>query len=152
MGNDSFGLEELRTAVENAGWTAPAVSKWSVGMHIHHCCLAMSGVFKALAASNTPAPDRRSSLTAAIVFRSGKIPRGQAKSPQATIPKPDITRPELLEIVEECRRAFAETEQLDPGAWFEHFYFGVLDKEKALAFVRMHNKHHLSIISDVKKA
>lgn len=151
MSNETYGLEELRTWVEHAGLTVSAVSKWSVGMHLHHCCLAMAGVCKALASADAPPPEKKSSMAASIIFSSGRIPRGSAKASDTVIPRPDFSRSELLELLDACERGLREANGLDSSAWFEHSFFGVLTRDKALKFVRMHNDHHLKIIADVKK-
>ena len=55
---DGFGLVDMRSYVDDAARIAPDVSRWSIGTHVHHCCLAMSGICKALI-NSTPPPPRR---------------------------------------------------------------------------------------------
>jgi hypothetical protein len=144
-----YGLKELRAAVANIGVSAPRFSQWSVGMHVHHCCLSMIGVCTALGASTPPPPRSRPSLASGIVLLTGRIPRGRAKSPQGVLPKAEVTESELLAHLDESERMVAEARRLPPDAWFRHFFLGVLDRDKAMRFVSIHNRHHLRIIADI---
>jgi hypothetical protein len=145
----SYGLEELRAAVAHADSSAARVSKWSVGMHIHHCCLGMMGICRVLSASQPPPPGSRFSLAAAFVFLTGRIPRGRGKAAEVVLPKQDVSQEELSALLDESERMLAAARELDRGAWFEHFAFGVLARDRALRFVEIHNRHHLRIISDI---
>lgn len=143
------GLQELRAAVKDIDASAPRVSKWSVGMHVHHCCLSMIRVCTALGTSTPPPPRSRPSLASGIVLLTGRIPRGRAKSPDVAVPKSDVTQHELLALLDESARMVAEARRLPPDVWFRHFFFGVLDRDKAMRFLSIHNRHHLRIIADI---
>ncbi len=152
MKTADFGLEAFRNCTRKADLCVPAVSKWSVGMHVHHCCLAMIGVCEILSTSTPPPPHSRFSLISALVFSSGRIPRGRGRSPDTVVPKQDVTPAELLALLEESERQLNDVRQLDAGTWFKHFKFGVLDRDKTAKFIRIHNRHHLRIISDIMAA
>jgi hypothetical protein len=68
------------------------------------------------------------------------------------IPASTFSRDDLLQLVAEAEQALAEASRLDSQCWFRHFFFGVLDRDRALQFIRMHNRHHLSIIDDILAA
>jgi hypothetical protein len=68
------------------------------------------------------------------------------------VPKQDASPAELLALLEEAARKLNDVRQLDAGAWFKHFAFGVLDRDKAIKFILIHNRHHLRIISDIMAA
>ncbi len=144
-----YGLEDLRTSVASASLRAPAVSEWSIGMHVHHCGLAMMRVCQSLVASTPPTPRSRFSFLTAIVFLSGRIQRGRGRSPDVVLPRQDVSPAELLTLLDRAERILTEANDLDPKAWFRHFAFGVLDRDKALRFIHIHNRHHLRIISDI---
>jgi len=146
---NDYGLSELRSFVRYAGLSAPAVSDWSVGMHVHHCCLAMIEICRAISDSTPPPPRVRWSLVTLAVFLSGRIPRGRGRSPEIALPKQDVTEVELSSLLDQCQRSVAETMKLASGSWFRHFAFGVLNRDKALKLVRIHNRHHLRIIADI---
>ncbi len=150
MKTADFGLEAFRSCTRKADLCVPAVSKWSVGMHVHHCCLAMIGVCESLTTSTPPPPPRAPfSLISAFIFLSGRIPRGRGRSPDVVVPKQDVTQAELFALLEESERKLNGVGQLDAGTWFNHFKFGVLDRDKTAKFMRIHNQHHLRIISDI---
>ena len=67
-------------------------------------------------------------------------------------PKRDISLEELLAVLDEAGRKLNDARQLDAGTWFKHFAFGVFDRDKTIKFIRIHNRHHLRIISDIMAA
>ncbi len=147
-----YGVENLRTSVASAALRAPAVSEWSIGMHVHHCCLAMIGICQSLIASTPPTPRSRFSFRTALVFSSGRIPRGRGRSPDAVLPRQHISPAELSTLLDEAERILTEAHDLDPKTWFRHFVFGVLDRDKTMRLILIHNRHHLRIISDIVAA
>jgi hypothetical protein len=146
---DDLGLEHFRTAAGRAALRVEGVSGWSIGMHIDHCCLAMIGTGQALETATLPPPRAGFSLPKLFVFRSGRIPRGRAQSPDYVRPRPDVGPEELLAELDKSERAVLEARQLDPQVWFRHFAFGVLRRDDALRFIGIHNRHHLKIIEDI---
>ena len=87
-----------------------------------------------------------------VVFTTGRIIRGRARSPERVLPRTDISPAELNSLVEEAERQVAAAGNLEPGRWFKHFMFGVLKRDDALKFLRIHNRHHLRIVSDIVSA
>ena len=150
--NGDCGLEDLRSSVASAALRAPAVSEWSIGMHVHHCCLAMIALCQSLIASTPPPPRSRFSLVTALVFSSGRIPRGRGRSPDEVLPRQDVSAAELGTLLDQSERILTEVHDLDPKAWFRHFVFGVLDRDKTVRLILIHNRHHSRIISDILKA
>ncbi len=150
--NGDCGLEDLRSSVASAALRAPAVSEWSIGLHVHHCCLAMIAVCQSLIGSTPPPPRSRFSLVTALVFSSGRIPRGRGRSPDEVLPRQDVSAAELGTLLDQSERILTEVHDLDPKAWFRHFVFGVLDRDKTVRFMLIHNRHHSRIISDILKA
>lgn len=150
--NGDYGLEELRISAASAALRVPEVSEWSVGMHIHHCCLATVGACRSLIASTPPTPRSGFSLVRAVVFSSGRIPRGRGRSPDVVLPRQDVAPDELCTLLDQSEQILAEARDLDPRAWFRHSAFGVLDRDKTLRFILIHNRHHLRIISDIVAA
>ncbi len=152
MQKGEIGLEELRDAVSSAQREAPDVSGWSVGRHIHHCGLAMIEICRALADSTPPPPPYRPFRLAALVFRTGRIPRGHGQAPDITVPETDISTDDLASILDQAELLVAEAGTLDPKSWFKHFAFGILKRDRAFRLFRIHNRHHLRIIRDIRAA
>ncbi|HXS10494.1 MAG TPA: DinB family protein [Candidatus Krumholzibacteria bacterium] len=144
-------VEELRSAVVNADATVPTVSSWSVGEHIHHCCLSMIGVSKSLRKSTPPAPRAKPTIPRAAVFYFGFIPRGRAQSPSFVVPNPSLPHPELLAMLDQSAELLAMAGGLDRETWFTHPFLGAMDRDQALKFVLVHNRHHLKIVADILK-
>ena len=86
------------------------------------------------------------------IFTSGRIPRGRGKSPEAAVPSDGITEAELLTMLEESERLLDASRTLSPDHWYRHFAFGVLDRDRTLKFLRIHNRHHLRIVRDILRA
>lgn len=148
----NFGLTELRGYVPQAETRVADVSGWSVGMHIHHLNLAMIGVCRSLAASDPPVPPSPFNPLRAMVLTSGWIPRGRGKSPEAAVPTDGIAEPELEAMLDESERLLEASRALPSDHWYRHFAFGVLDRDRTLKFIRIHNRHHLRIVRDILRA
>jgi hypothetical protein len=145
-------LARLREAVADAGLQRPDVSKWSVGMHVHHCALGMVAICRAVLDSSPPPPPSRFSAARAFVLASGRIPRGRADAPEAALPNPDIRPEELHGLLNQADGLIVRVGEAEPGQWWTHFAFGVLKRDEALRFIGIHNRHHLRIIADIRTA
>ena len=148
----SRGLHELRRAVPEHAVVVPAVSKWSVGMHVHHVTLAMREVCRSLVASEPPPPRSRFSPLAWAVLTLGRIPRGRAQSPEPALPDDGVGPDELSALLDDCEIWLERAERAAPDQWFRHFAFGVLDRDRTLRFLEVHNRHHLRIVQDILDA
>ncbi len=151
-GSVDVGMGALRSAAARAAVRAPGVSGWSAGMHVHHCCLSTIEVCRALCASQPPAPAGNFSPLRELVFLTGRIPRGRARAPDRVTPKPDIGTQELLPLLDESDRQLELARQAPRDAWFRHFAFGRMTRDRTLKFLRIHNRHHARIIEDILAA
>jgi hypothetical protein len=147
-----MGLESLRQTAELADLRAPAVSEWTTGMHVHHCCLTMTGVCRLLLESRSPLPSRGISILREAIFLTGRIPRGRAKSPVQVLPEEGLGTAQLLSLLDESERQIELARGALAGAWFRHFALGVMDRDRTLRFLRIHNRHHARIIADILDA
>jgi hypothetical protein len=127
----------------------PAVSKWPVGMHIHHACLVTKNISQALLQSDKSPPAGEYSLKKVLVFTFGYLPRGKGQSPQAALPRDKIALEELRQILREAEELHLKANKANAKSWFKHQYFGVLKKSQALRFIDIHNNHHTKIIEDI---
>lgn len=151
-GTGDAGMAALRQAADRAAACAPGVSAWSVGMHVHHCCLSTIEVCRALCASLPPAPTSSFSPVRELVFLTGRIPRGRAAAPDRVRPTPDIGTADLLPLLDESDRQLERARRAPPDAWFRHFAFGSMTRDRTLKFLRIHNGHHARIIADILAA
>lgn len=146
------GLDVLKKFIPRADVLVPDVSKWSVGMHVQHCCLATIAVCDSLVASEPPVPRSSFSLVTSAIFLTGRIPRGRGKSPEQAIPRDEIWTNELEGLLLDAERRLAAARQASRDQWFRHFAFGVLDRDRTLKFIGIHNRHHARIVQDILRA
>ena len=146
------GLDELKKFIPRADVLVPDVSKWSVGMHVQHCCLATIAVCDSLVASEPPVPRSSFSLVTSAIFLTGRIPRGRGKSPEQAIPREDIWTNELEGLLLDAERRLEAAREASRDQWFRHFAFGVLDRDRTLKFIGIHNRHHARIVQDILRA
>lgn len=142
-------IEKLRASIRDAAAAQSDFSAWSVGTHIEHCALAMSGVCQSLKESGRPAPASGWSLLRCIVLTTGIIPRGRGKAPAQTVPGEHASAEKLSEMLDQAEAQLRETLKLDKNCWFKHHVFGVLKRDAAIRFLAIHNRHHLKIIGDI---
>ena len=145
-------LETLRAAVADAGLHAPDVSKWTVGMQVHHCALAMVSISTALLASSPPPPPSGLSIPRAVVLSTGRIPRGRGKSPPTAVPSAHIQQGDLLELLQQSDVLIRQVAEAESDQWWSHVFFGPMNRDQTIRFVGIHNRHHLRIISDIQRA
>ncbi|MCL7960950.1 MAG: hypothetical protein M8861_12230 [marine benthic group bacterium] len=146
------GLDVLKGFIPKADAKVPDVSQWSVGMHVQHCCLATIAVCDSLVASAPPVPRSSFSLVTSAIFLTGRIPRGRGKSPEQAIPRDDIWTNELEGLLLDAERRLAAAREASPHQWFRHFAFGVLNRDRTLKFLGIHNRHHARIVQDILRA
>ncbi len=146
------GISRMMEHLADFDVSASRISKWSVGMHLHHCCRSTIGICKALAASEEPVPPRGFNPKREVLLRTGWIPRGRAKAPDIAMPSDAITREEVEELLAKAREHLSAATELPPTRWFRHFILGVLDRDDSLRFIDVHNRHHLKIVARILTA
>ena len=87
-----------------------------------------------------------------MILATGRIPRGRAKAPEIAMPQEGIAGDELGGWFDNAVTWVERAAELPADRWFRHFALGVLDRDRALRFVEIHNRHHLQIISDIERA
>ena len=142
-------IDELRRLIPRRSAASPAVSGWSVGMHVHHCGLAMCGIATALIECEEPPPTRRPGPRATLILKTGRIPRGAAQAPEVAMPTADVDARVLEQTLRRSELLLDRLPPVDERSWFRHFALGVLAKRDALRFVGVHNAHHLRIVADI---
>jgi hypothetical protein len=142
-------IDELRGLIAQRDAASADVSGWSVGMHVHHCGLAMSAIAGTLIECDEPAPVRELGPRASMVLRSGTIPRGAAQAPDVAIPTRDVGSRILEETLSKSEARMERLPPVDDRCWYRHFALGVLTKRDAVRFMSVHNAHHLEIVADI---
>ncbi|MEQ9103342.1 MAG: hypothetical protein RIE53_01455 [Rhodothermales bacterium] len=152
-------LNTLRHHVGDAEALNADVSAWSVGMHVEHCALAMAGMATKLAdsvdpdrePSVLPAPPVKWSVPRVFVSVTGTIPRGKGKAPTGVVPEPSPPRERILNALDVAEACVEAAVALPEEAWYDHHVFGSFQRNRALWFMGVHNRHHLKIIRDILK-
>ena len=146
--NISKTLGELREASVNPDASKQSISRWSVGMHVHHCCLVIVEICNHLKNSVPPPPHSRS-LFKFFLFLTGFIPRRRGVAPENTLPGESLSHQELHKVLDKSERAIEEIKNIDRQKWFNHPVFGVITRDEGIKFIEIHNRHHLKIIRDI---
>lgn len=144
-------VDDFRKLASHSDLSSKEVSSWSIGTHLHHCCLVMIGVCKLLKKITRPAPPVKWSLIKSLVFFTKFIPRGRARAPEVTIPRAEISQSELEDLLDHATNILREALEVDQQSWFNHPIFGVLKRDQSIEFLRIHNLHHLKIIRAILK-
>lgn len=146
--NISKTLGELREASVNPDASKQSISRWSVGMHIHHCCLVILEICNHLK-NSVPPPPKKWSFLKSFLFLTGFIPRRRGVAPEKTLPLESLLPQELYKLLDEAERAIEEIKNIDRQKWFKHPVFGVITGDEGIKFIEIHNRHHLKIIRDI---
>jgi len=142
-------IDEFRGFVPQRDVASADVSAWSVGMHVHHCGLAMRAIAGSLIECDEPLPSRRLGPRAALILRMGRLPRGVAKAPDIAMPSKDVDARVLQETLDTSEALLDQLPPVGERSWFRHFALGVLVKRDAVRFMSIHSAHHLKIVTDI---
>lgn len=131
------------------------VSHWSVGQQLDHILKVLEVSQRLLDENPEPLP-RGINLLGRCVMATGWFPRGVAKSPKFVVPADEIP-PDLAERASRLRKAYCET-PLPPAVFattqpvYPHPVFGGLSPAQGLRFLGIHTRHHLQIVTDIRRA
>jgi hypothetical protein len=144
-------IEELEKNIPKQEQLNQAVSNSSVGWHIEHSLLAINLIIESLKKSNPTDYKWKFNFTRMLVYTMNKIPRGRGKAPVAVKPKDDFNTDTLKNHVDKVINKLDELNHLKPNQYFEHPYFGKLNVKPTIQFLKIHTRHHISIINDIIK-
>ena len=145
-------IDELELFIKDQEKLNPAISAGSAGWHIEHCLLTIDIVMEALRISVPAQYQPKFNLWKNIVMISKIIPRGRAKAPRSVRPTRSHSTESLLQHVVNCRKQLNVFETLNRNHHFPHPYFGQMNSNQAMKFLRIHTVHHLKIIKEILRA
>jgi hypothetical protein len=138
----------------------PKVSGWAPVSHVHHVALVNRNVALALTMIESERgvePPGESGRMVKVVLEREKIPRGQVKAPEMVAPpdQPDrkAASAALSQAGKRLEALAAKLESLaEKTGRVPHPILGPMSAEEWLRFARVHSRHHLDIISDIRRA
>jgi hypothetical protein len=145
----SAQLAEMAQLLPQYQKANPAISKESIGWHIYHNLKVINGVYQATKASKPENYKWRFNFARLMVFLMGRIPRGKGKAPKQVVPPADIQLADIEQQLAQARQGAADFPKLDPKAYFDHPFFGMLTLKKTLRFLEIHTDHHIKIMRDI---
>ena len=144
-------LKELESHIPEFNKLRTNVSSRSVGWHVLHSLKVIHSILSALKKSKPERYAREFNFLRIIFFAFNRFPRGKAKAPKRVKPDPEQINPSVIEeLLNEVRATMHQIETLHPNAYFRHPYFGKLNIEHTSRFLKMHSRHHLKIIEDIR--
>ena len=145
-------IDELESYISQKNLSNEAVSMTTISWQIAHVLKVINAVTTSMAKSNPKEYKWQFNFTRMFILTAKKIPRGKGKAPKAVSPVDEDLREEaLLDFIQKSRKSIETAVHLKPKAYFEHPFFGLLSRDKAILFLEIHTEHHLKIIRDIVK-
>lgn len=142
-------LGEMESYIEHMTKLNLKVSKASVGWHLAHNLKVIHSILGSLDESNPEQYRKKFSWMKELVYLTGRIPRGKARSPKKVRPEENISEKELQDQIDIARARIGIIPKLPKNAFFEHPYFGHIRRDETEKFLVIHTEHHLKIIRDI---
>ena len=144
-------LVSIESYLEHGDHMNTEVSQASVAWHLDHILLVINGIYERMHSSNVMDYERTFSFSRSLVFTTNQIPRGRAESPKSVWPKENISLDSIRNHIKLAQETISKFSSLEENAFFEHPYFGKLNRKQAKKFLKIHTNHHLKIIKDILK-
>lgn len=129
--------------------TNPSISNVSVGWQIEHSLKTIYQIVKVLKQSNPELYQWKFNKNRLLVSTLNFIPRGKAKAPKVVLPDDNISLETLQKSLIKIKEILQDWETIDKKSYFNHPFFGDLDKKQTEWFLILHTNHHLKIIKDI---
>jgi hypothetical protein len=142
-------INELETKLPFIEQKKETVSQVTVGWHLEHSLLALIKMITAVEKSNPAEYKWKFSVRRSIVLALGKFPRGRGKAPDAVKPGEEITRANIIGLIEKAKQKAELFEKLSKDKFFKHPIFGDLQGKQARRIIAIHTHHHIKIINDI---
>ncbi len=142
-------LLKIESYIEMGESIDPEVSKVNVAWHLYHSLLTIKQIYIALEKSDPDQFNSSVSVLRTLSLTGNYIPRGRAQSPTSVRPPDDLTKQDVQDLLEITKNLASQFKSLDEGSYFDHPYFGHLDRSHAMRFLQVHTNHHLKIVKDI---
>lgn len=145
-------IAQLESKIADHKLINASVSKASVGWHIEHALLTLDIIIDALNQSNPGDYKRTFDIRRSVVILFGFIPRGRIKAPKVVQPSANFNYNTLQQHLSRSREKLKTLDRLNRGHFFKHPFLGDFKLKPAVTFLKVHTKHHLTIINDIVKS
>ena len=142
-------LGEMENYLKHKDKLNPEVSKAAVGWHLAHNLKVIHSILRSLDESNPEQYRKKFSWMKELVYLTGRIPRGKARSPKRVLPENNISEQELQDQIDLARTQMGIISKVPKNAFFEHPFFGHIRRDETAKFLVIHTGHHLKIIRDI---
>ncbi|MCY2687051.1 DUF1569 domain-containing protein [Salinimicrobium sp. TH3] len=142
-------LKEMQDYIKYNTQQNSEVSGAPVGWHLAHNLKVIHSILGSLDISDPARYQWKFSWKKELVYLTGKIPRGKARSPKKVIPEENVSAEELQDQISRASRKITGISKLPKNAFFEHPYFGHIKRDETTKFLVIHTEHHLKIIRDI---
>lgn len=142
-------LLQLESKIPFYEKTNPSVSNSTVGWQIEHSLKTITQIVLAIKNSNPQEYQWKFNKSKLVITILGFIPRGKAKAPKGVLPDENISEESLVKSLQNVKAILEEWKSCDKNAYFNHPFFGNLNKKSTEWFLKLHTKHHLKIINDI---
>lgn len=129
--------------------TNPSISNVSVGWQMEHSLKTIYQIVKVLKQSNPELYQWKFNKNRLLVSTLNFIPRGKAKAPKVVLPDDNISLETLQKNLIKVKEILQNWETIDINSYFNHPFFGDLNKKQTEWFLVLHTNHHLKIIKDI---
>ena len=142
-------LAQLSVTLRHKDEVNKKISEVSVAWHIDHSLRVINAVFDSLQKSDPKKYVDEANPVRAYVLENKIIKRGVAESPKHVLPETIIEPKTLLESLESAKKAITLIDTLPKNCYFDHHKMGMLKRDEAKKFLKIHTRHHLGIIDDI---
>lgn len=145
-------LNQIKALTSQADHINTQVSHVSVGRHLNHALMVISGMIQQIITSDPSTYHPTFGFKKWFVLLTGLIPRGSAQAPDTVIPQSDNNIQHIMDHIQQVESLIPLLEQItDNHKYFTHPLFGQLTLSQTKRFMIIHTDHHLKIIRDIIK-
>ncbi|NQV72541.1 hypothetical protein HQ496_05420 [bacterium] len=125
------------------------ISKWSVGQHIEHSLIAISGMILALRKEHPGTGSRAPNVYRDSVMEAKQFPRGAIEAPAISRPSESPDQKFLQRMLIKTSNRVGNPLEISQKATLIHPIMNVMYRDEAIEFMTIHTEHHLKIIRDI---
>jgi len=142
-------ISELESHIPNFERTNPNVSNSTIGWQVDHSLIMVNIIVDQVKKSNPADYKWRFNGFRTFFKIANKFPRGKVRAPKSVQPLGIASVEDLKAKVILAKKNIAELESLPANSYFIHPIFGNLNLRQTIWFLRLHTKHHLTIIEEI---